>query len=127
MVLADRNVFSLFVLNLEAQLFHVNFEHITHMVVDMTHTQVTGLMDVSGAHVCVRVCVRVCLYIYMTFVFLFTYSSTSVMRFIPSPPQMLIAWKEILPLVDKMKGAPVVNASMSVSIGGVQGGVTNQH
>ena len=87
MVLADRNVFSLFVLNLEAQLFHVNFEHITHMVVDMTHTQVTGLMDVSGAHVCVRVCVRVCLYIYMTFVFLFTYSSTSVMRFIPSPPR----------------------------------------
>ena len=123
-MLADRNVFSLFVLNLEAQLFHVNFEHITHMVVDMTHTQVTGLMDVSGAHVCVRVC----LYIYMTFVFLFIYSSTSVMRFIPSsPPQMLIAWKEILPLVDKMKGAPVVNASMSVSIGGVQGGVTNQH
>ena len=84
-LLADRNVFSLFLLNLEAQLFHVNFEHITHMVVDMTHTQVTGLMD------------------------------------------MLIAWKEILPLVDKMKGAPVVNASMSVSIGGVQGGVTNQH
>ena len=64
----------------------------------------------------------------MTFVFLFTYSSTSVINEIHTlPPQMLIAWKEILPLVDKMKGAPVVNASMSVSIGGVQGGVTNQH
>ena len=56
-MLADRNVFSLFVLNLEAQLFHVNFEHVTHMVVDMTHTQVMGLMDVSS--VCVRVSVHV--------------------------------------------------------------------
>ena len=59
-VLADRNVFSLFLLSLEAQLFHVNFEHVTHMVVDMTHTQVTGLMDVRTAHVCL-VYLSVCL------------------------------------------------------------------
>ena len=44
--LTSRNNFSLFVMNLEGQLFHANFEHLTGVMMKMTQGQLLGYREV---------------------------------------------------------------------------------
>ena len=45
--LTSRNNFSLFVMNLEGQLFHANFEHLTGVMMKMTQGQLLGYREVG--------------------------------------------------------------------------------
>jgi hypothetical protein len=45
-LIGNRNNFSLFVLNLEGQLFHANFEHLTRVMMEFTEGQLFGYKEV---------------------------------------------------------------------------------
>ena len=48
-ILSGRNMFCYFVINLEAQLFHTQLEHLASTILEMVETQVTGHMEVRSS------------------------------------------------------------------------------